>query len=77
MNYRVQKDEGLFYVVDNHTDLCAAVFKTAKYAKRLKDFLNNGGPFEGPLPPFFFSSGVLDYTNEDRHVNKSESKPVC
>jgi hypothetical protein len=73
MNYRVQKDDSLFYVVDNNTDLCAAVFKTAKYAKRLKEFLNSGGPFEGPPPPFFFGCGILDYTNEDRHVGQSKS----
>lgn len=68
MNYRVQKDENVWYVVDNRNDHCVAVYESAKYAKRQMNYLNSGGPFEGPLPSFFTASGVLDYTNEDRHV---------
>lgn len=70
MSFRVQKDEGLYYVVQNSDDIALAVYKTAKYARRLRSFLNSGGAFDGDVPGFFTSNGVVE--EKEKNVVKQE-----
>lgn len=71
MLFRIEIEEGLYYVVQESDDICIAVYKTAKYAGRVMNFLNSGGAFCGDFPGFFTSNGVVQ-EKEDRNVVKQK-----
>lgn len=55
MLFRVEYDgdEKVWFVVQNSDDMLVHGFTVQRHAKRLKEFLNNGGAFDGDIPEFF------------------------
>lgn len=73
MSFRTERSNkhNAWLVVQNTDDLIIAGFDKAKYANRTKNFLNNGGAFDGDFPSFFCTE--VEIYDGDLNVGKQES----
>lgn len=74
MKFRTErsKEHNAWLVVQNSNDMIVVGFEKAKYANRTKNFLNNGGAFDGDLPSFFCSE--VEILDGDLYVGKQKFK---
>ena len=57
MKFRTERsnEHNAWLVIQNSNDMIVVGFDKAKHANRTKNFLNNGGAFDGEIPLFFCS----------------------
>ena len=73
MKYRTERSHkhNAWLVIQNLDDMIVAAFDKAKYANRTKNFLNNGGGFDGGFPSFFCTE--VEIYDGDINVGKFKS----
>ena len=74
MRFRVERSDehNVWMVIQNSNDMAIVGFTKAKYANRTKNFLNNGGAFDGDVPAFFCRE--IEIFDGDLNVSKLKSE---